>query len=101
MSPEYASISVQKAKNTSAYSSIRQGRCKIDLCAVDAPIGLDSMLSQSGKQSIKQKHKSVDYCIRQESWAGAKRKDITMPTTILVESPSFGYVRQTKCSCCA
>jgi hypothetical protein len=67
MSPEYALISAQNAKNVSGHSGIRQERCKIDLCAAGAPIGPDSMLSQSGKKSTKQKRKSVDYCIRQES----------------------------------
>jgi hypothetical protein len=67
MSPEYALISAQNAKNVSGYSSIRQERCKIDLCAAGAPIGPDSMLSQSGKKSTKQKRKSIDYCVRQES----------------------------------
>src|SRR5881396_1623869 len=81
MSPEYALISAQNAKNVSGYSSIRQECCKIDLCAAGAPIEPDSMLSQSGK-STKQKRKGVDYCIRQESKAGVKRRDITMRTNI-------------------
>jgi len=67
MSPEYALIFAQNAKNMSAYLTIRQESCKIDLSAAAAPIGPDSMLSQSGKKSTKQKRKSVDYCIRQES----------------------------------
>ncbi len=67
MSPEYALISVQNANNVSSYSSTTQERCKIDLCAVGAPIAPDSMLSQSGKKCTKQKRKSVDYCIRQGS----------------------------------
>ena len=67
MSPEYALISVQNAKNVSGYSSIRQECCKIDLCAADTPIGPDIMLSQSEKKSTKQKRKSVDCCIRHES----------------------------------
>jgi len=82
MSPKYALTSVQNAKHVSSYSSIRQGHCKIELCAAGAPIGADRMLSRSGKKSTKQKRRSVDYCIRQEFSAGAKRSDITMRTGI-------------------
>jgi hypothetical protein len=57
----------QNAKNASGYSSIRRERCKIGLCAGAAPIEPDSMQSLSGKKSTKRKHKSADYCIRQES----------------------------------
>lgn len=67
MSLEYALISAQNAKNMSGYSGIRQECCKIDWFAAGAPIEPDSMLSQSGKSSTKQKSKSADYCIRQES----------------------------------
>ncbi len=67
MSPEYALMFAQNAKNMSAYLTIRQECCKIDLSAAAAPIGPDGMLSQSGKKSTKQKRKSVDYCIKQES----------------------------------
>jgi len=66
MSPKYALTSVQNAKNVSSYSGIRHGRCKIEWCAAGAPIGPDSMLSQSGKKSTKQKRRSVDYCMRQQ-----------------------------------
>jgi hypothetical protein len=67
MSPEYALISAENAKNVSDYSSIRQECCKIDLYAADAPIGPGSMPYQTGKKSTQQKRKSVDYCIKQES----------------------------------
>jgi hypothetical protein len=67
MSPEYALISAQNAKNVSGYSSIRRECRKIDLCAAGTLIRPGSMLSQSGKKSTKQKRKSLDYCIRQES----------------------------------
>ena len=66
MRPEYALMLAENAKNMSGYLTIRQECCKIDLSAAAAPIGPDSMLSQSGKKSTKQKRRSVDYCIRQQ-----------------------------------
>src|ERR1700730_12474634 len=74
MSPEYALISAQNAKNVSGYSSIRQECCKIDSCAAGAPTGPDSMLSRSGKKSTKQKRKSVDYCVRQGPKLGQREE---------------------------
>jgi len=67
MSPEYASISAQKAKDMSGYASIRQRALQDRLVRAGTPDRTRQHDIQSGKKATKQKRKSVDCCIKQES----------------------------------
>jgi len=62
--------SEQNGKNVSGYSNILHEPSKINLFAAVAPIEPESRVGKN----LPNGSPRVDYCIRQESWAGGKEK---------------------------
>src|SRR5215467_5904701 len=66
--------------------TIPRGFSKIECCGAAGQIELESRMSRSGRRCTKNKRRSADYFLRQGSWVGAKRSDITLPTNSPSES---------------
>jgi hypothetical protein len=78
--PKYDSIFAQNVRNTSACFATRREYFRIASPGAGEVTEPEKFQSQSGKSFTGKKRKSEDYGIRQESWAGVKRRAITSHT---------------------